>query len=263
MTRIMSPDPIETPVVTPTTPTPDRATPPPVEAPSLPLPTPASDSPSASQAAWVDPAGQYYLGLSRQIASLSGTRAGANVAVGVTSANRHEGVTSVAVNVAAAASRDLQGRVLLVDANFDHPLAAEVAGASDGPGLADLLVGAEEWASLVRRSSMPGLDVLAAGTKQARALLSAGSDRLRGLLREICTKYQMVVFDLPPASELSACLPMANCLDGVLMVVEAERTRNKTVERARQRLTQSGAKLIGAVLNKRREYVPDWIYERI
>lgn len=227
------------------------------------VPRQESAAPMTPQNWNADPAGQYYLGLSRQIASLSGLREGTTAAVGITSATRGEGVTSVAVNVAAAASRDLQGRVLLVDANFDHPFAAEVAGAQDGEGLADVLVGIEDWTEFVQRSAMPSLDVLAAGTKQARALLSAGSDRLRGLLRAICSRYQLVIFDLPPASELSACLPVANCLDGVLMVVEAERTRNKTVERAKQRLIQSGAKLIGAVLNKRREYVPDWIYERI
>ena len=91
----------------------------------------------------------------------------------------------------------------------------------------------------------------------AAAFDSAGISRL---IADIEPKFRLVVFDVPPAGEQSATLRLAGLLDAVIIVVEAERVRFEVARRAKELLERAGARVRGAVLNKRRDYVPRWFY---
>lgn len=62
-------------------------------------------------------------------------------------------------------------------------------------------------------------------------------------------------------SDIAALL--APSVDGVVLVVEAERTRNEQVRKAINTIEAAKGNLLGCVLNKRRYSVPNWIYSRI
>ena len=47
------------------------------------------------------------------------------------------------------------------------------------------------------------------------------------------------------------------------MVIEAEKTRWEVFNSARQRMENSAAKILGAVLNKRQMHIPDWAYNKL
>ena len=73
-----------------------------------------------------------------------------------------------------------------------------------------------------------------------------------------------MVFDVPATMDMaSSALQVANLADGVIMVVEAERTGWHVVKEARDLLRQANAEILGVVLNKRKFYVPDWLYRRV
>jgi Mrp family chromosome partitioning ATPase len=52
-------------------------------------------------------------------------------------------------------------------------------------------------------------------------------------------------------------------VDGVVLVVEAEKTRWPVAETVRDKIKNSGGNILGIVLNKRRYYIPDWIYNKL
>jgi Mrp family chromosome partitioning ATPase len=52
-------------------------------------------------------------------------------------------------------------------------------------------------------------------------------------------------------------------LDETLLVVEAERTRTKSAQRAKELLERAGVRVTGVVLANRREHVPRWLYDRL
>lgn len=56
---------------------------------------------------------------------------------------------------------------------------------------------------------------------------------------------------------------LTQMVDGVLLVVEAERTRAPTALDARHAIESVGGKILGVVLNKRRFHVPGFIYRRL
>ena len=72
-----------------------------------------------------------------------------------------------------------------------------------------------------------------------------------------------MVFDLPAATESSSAIRLAGMLDGVLLVVETERIRREVARHVAGQLSQSGATLLGVVLNKRQQHVPHWLYRTL
>ncbi len=73
----------------------------------------------------------------------------------------------------------------------------------------------------------------------------------------------LIILDTPPVLASPLCQALAPTADGVVLVVEAERTRAAIAREARDVLSAAGANLLGVVLNKRRHHVPRALYDRL
>ncbi len=78
-----------------------------------------------------------------------------------------------------------------------------------------------------------------------------------GALRE---RYDVVLIDCGSLASSVDLLCVAPHSDGVVLVVEAGRTTRDQLERAVKVVRESGARLAGCVLNKRRYPIPAWLY---
>jgi Mrp family chromosome partitioning ATPase len=180
--------------------------------------------------------------------------------IGVTSCARGAGVSTVAANLARAAAESLAAQqVLLVDAHARAPTLHRAWGAALSPGLSDVLAGRREWRDAVVATQDSGISLLAAGGNGARVTSAADLNRCAELLADWQAKFDVVLLDLPPVGDAGPTLPLAGMLDGVLLVIEAERISWEAAERAKGMLTQSHARLLGAVLNERSDSRRGWI----
>jgi len=207
--------------------------------------------------------GAQFEALARRLRAAVNDPAVPSCLVGVTSCTRGEGVSTVASNLAAYATHVVGSAVLLLEANLENASLAERLGTPATPGLMEALANPEQWNSSLHRSQVPNVWLMPAGrvSRQTRPMASlAGAERLLATIRN---RFPFVVVDLPPAPESVFGLALAECLDGVLLVLEAERMRVQVVERAKQLFTQSRVNLLGAVLNKRRLHIPSWLYRRL
>ena len=89
------------------------------------------------------------------------------------------------------------------------------------------------------------------------------SDRLPLFIEQIKNLADWVLFDAPPVMTFNDARVLAPIVDGVIMVIEAEKTRWEVVNSARQRMEQGTGKILGAVLNKRKMHLPDWAYNML
>ena len=82
-------------------------------------------------------------------------------------------------------------------------------------------------------------------------------------LEAMTEHFSFVLVDMPPVSELGSQVVSTTGLDGVMLVVEAERSRRQAVLRAKAQLERMEVALLGVILNRRRNHVPAWLYQRI
>ncbi len=183
--------------------------------------------------------------------------------VGVLGSDLGEGASTVAAGLAVRLARGGNGPVLLVDASLDGGAVHRAFGLAPSPGLGDLLAGTASEDEAIARSGIDELDVLPAGGAEAGLQLARHTGAL-GRLTEIWRKrYRFVVLDLPPVGQSPSAARAAAPLDGVLLVVEAGRSRYEAFARTRDLLVRSGGRVLGVVLNKRRFPVPQWVYDRL
>ncbi|NLX04838.1 MAG: polysaccharide biosynthesis tyrosine autokinase [Phycisphaerae bacterium] len=167
----------------------------------------------------------------------------------VTSCSPEEGKTCIAVNLATSLALAGQ-KVLLIDANFRRPSAAEAFGLSDGQqGLSDILVGRASASNLIRPTQHDNLDVLPAGPLPPNPAELLGNDHLKGLLQELKGRYQTIILDGPPLLVVSDALVLATAVDTAILTIRAGHTARGAILRAREQLRRVNARLSGIVLN--------------
>lgn len=86
---------------------------------------------------------------------------------------------------------------------------------------------------------------------------------LRSRMGELRREFDYSVIHGSPAGESGGSSLLAHLADGLVLTVDAERTRRATAQRARQQLASSNVRLMGAVLLDRSFPIPERLYRRI
>ncbi len=183
-------------------------------------------------------------------------------AVGVTSCSRREGVSLVAENLAVCAAEIYGGRVLLVDANLRNASVARRFGADQSPGLYDCLAGDVAVQKCIVGTAHTNLFVLPAGLG-ATPYPQCSNELAGELFGDLRRDFELIILDLPPADDMDEMILASRLVDGFLLILESERTRRLAAQRVVRRLEQIEARLLGVVLNKRRNHIPEWLYRRL
>ena len=161
-----------------------------------------------------------------------------------------EGKSTTAANLAIVLAESGR-RVILVDADMHRPTQMKLFSVPGRPGFSTLLLDPNVSASdVIRPTWLPNLSVLPAGPTPAdpSALLSSRRcDELLNQLHELC---DLVVVDTPPLLAQPDAALLGTRTDGVLLVVDASRSRGRQAGRAIEMLRESGAVVLGAVLNR-------------
>jgi Mrp family chromosome partitioning ATPase len=76
-------------------------------------------------------------------------------------------------------------------------------------------------------------------------------------------QFDTIVIDAPSLQHSSEGIALAAKADAVALVIESETTRLPVIEKLRDTLNAAGANVIGAVMNKRRLYIPEKVYARL
>ena len=76
-----------------------------------------------------------------------------------------------------------------------------------------------------------------------------GSEQMANLLKVLQNHFTHVVVDSPPITSFTDGVLIASMVDGVILVVHAGKSSRQVIRRARQRLQDVGAKIVGVVLN--------------
>jgi exopolysaccharide/PEP-CTERM locus tyrosine autokinase len=152
----------------------------------------------------------------------------------VTSAQRGEGRTFTAVNLAMSIVTDTDQPVLLIDADVSNPSVSALLGLQSGPGLLDVLAGTVELSDALLRTQIDGLSVLPIGDANVRATELIASGTMRSLLDDLTARDPdlMLIFDAPPLLTATEARELASHMGQLIVVVEAGRTAQSKVREA-------------------------------
>ena len=168
----------------------------------------------------------------------------------VTSTSPGEGKTLTAVNLAGTLA--LSGRkTLLVDADMRRPQTHAVLRARRSPGLSDALVGKAKPSEVIQQS-VDGVSFayLPSGTTVPSPADLLTSRTMAGLLDGLRKFYDWIVIDTPPVGAVAEPLILAPLADGVIVVAGAEMVPRKAVGHTLERIADTGARVLGIVLNR-------------
>ena len=180
-----------------------------------------------------------------------------------TSANGGEGTTTVATNFAKVLVLQGQERILVCEMNAREPSFSSVFSTNGDAGITEYFAGGKGLASLVQRSVVDGLDVLHVGHQDATIIQLHLNQIFPKFLEEALRNYDTVIIDAPPVIEFPETPPMTALVDGVVMVLHAGKTKRETALRAMESIGNFNGNLLGVVLNRKKYYIPGFIYKRV
>ena len=169
----------------------------------------------------------------------------------VTSARASEGKSTTAANLAIVLAQAGR-RVLLVDADMRRPTLHRLFGLPNEAGfsLLFLLTEATELDPLLNQTRYDNLQVMTGGLQPPNPTELLSSGRMRQLVTLLSEKADIVIFDSSPILAVADAAEIAARVDGVLMVVDASKTRPSELALAHAALNRASASLLGVVLNK-------------
>jgi capsular exopolysaccharide synthesis family protein len=137
-------------------------------------------------------------------------------------------------------------RVLIVDGDLRRPQQHEIFSLSNSQGLTDWLK--EGGAPILQETNVTGLRVLTSGPLPPNPVALLSSNRLAELLTELQNEADYILCDAPPVLAVTDAALWAGKVDGVLLVVNAGRTKREQARRAKDMLEKVRAHIVGAVL---------------
>jgi len=200
-------------------------------------------------------------GLYQNISALLPNREDGRVVQFIAS-RRGEGTSKLVREFAKVCSRKLGKKVLLLDADQHHPAQPGSFGirpetdwrhiVKDGREIKEALYQVEQSNLFISQLSM--------NTVALPPIFDA--PQMDGLLSQLRREFDLILVDSPPGTRSADGVSLTRKMDGVVLVVEAEKTRWQVAEHVVEKIENQGGKVLGVLLNKRRYPVPGFIYRR-
>jgi polysaccharide biosynthesis transport protein len=186
---------------------------------------------------------------SLRAALLYSTSAGLPQVMLVTSAQSSEGKTTTSYATAASLAR-MGRKVALVDGDLRRPSIHRRFGLSNERGLTDLLTSTDPVESAILSTAQQNLFVVPSGPIPPSPTELISSPRMEQIVQDLARTHDVVVIDSPPILGLADAPALSALADGVIFVVESDRSRRGSLKTALRRLRAMRPILLGAVLTK-------------
>lgn len=169
-----------------------------------------------------------------------------------------EGTSTIAREFALLAATTGRRRTLLIDGARGDLQTARYFGCDTSRGLVDgIWIGVDE-ANLQR--AVPGTSLSVACMVGDRGSSPADAATLRALYAQLRHQFELIVVDCAAMERGEYSTLMPEEADGIFLVIRAEGTRPAVIVHAKTLVEQAGGRFLGAVLNRRRNYIPGFLY---
>jgi Mrp family chromosome partitioning ATPase len=176
---------------------------------------------------------------------------------------RGEGTTTLVASFAKVLSLQTREKILLVEMNGRRPTLQRKLGLQSTLGITHFLDGSRPLDAVVQGTPQGSFDVAQVGEHDPVKIQLHLSRMFPVLLDNAFQRYDVVLIDAPPIIGSPETPPMSGLTDGVVVVVHCGRTKREVVQRSLNMIGQFEANVLGLVLNRKKYYIPDFIYRRL
>jgi protein-tyrosine kinase len=181
------------------------------------------------------------------------------------SAIEGEGKTTIVASLARVLTAGDSQKILLVDCSVRNPELHRLFGAKNEKGIVDYLAGRAKLKDIIQSVDEGVLDLVATGAVDESDVTQMlfDSDRLGIFIKEVTAAYDYVLIDSSAILESPETAIIGAHADGIVLVVFMEKTRREVIKRAMVMVQKLDGRFIGTVLNRKRYYIPEFIYKRV
>ena len=169
--------------------------------------------------------------------------------VGVTSALKHEGKSSLSFRLAQSFAA-LGKRTLYIDCDIrNSQTLLRYKLRRPGAGLSEFLCGKADLDSIIYTTDDPYFDLIFTGEVAPNPSELFSGELFKAVLQYLKEVYDYVIVDTPPINAVIDGVLISNLCDGVVLVVESGVTERAVAKHAKQQLDYAGVKLLAQGLS--------------
>jgi capsular exopolysaccharide synthesis family protein len=159
-----------------------------------------------------------------------------------------EGKTATVSNLAVVLAQ-ANKMVLVVDSDLRKPKQHKIFKIKNLNGLTNYLTAGLELKDLIKSTQVPNLFLINSGPVPPNPAELLGSEKMGNLIEKIKGYFNYILFDSPPILAVSDAMVMGQNIDGVILIVQGEKTSRETLQRAKKKLDMGKIKTLGVIIN--------------
>lgn len=167
----------------------------------------------------------------------------------VSSANQREGKTTSVIYLGTTMAQSGQ-RVLLIDTDMRRPRLHESTGVSRQTGLSNLILGDHNYDDVIKTTEIPNLFVLPCGPLPPNPAELLMTNRFKVVLEELAKRFDRIILDSPPVQAVTDAVVLSKLVDGVILVVRADKTLREDIRRSAKQIHDVGGWIFGVIVNE-------------
>lgn len=166
----------------------------------------------------------------------------------VCSANQREGKTTSVIYLGTTMAQSGQ-RVLLVDTDMRRPRLHASMGIPRQQGVTSLILGEQSYDDVIKATEIPNLYVLPCGPLPPNPAELLMTNRFEMILADLATRFDRIILDSPPVQAVTDAVVLSKLVDGVILVVRADKTLREDVRRSANQIRDVGGYIFGLIVN--------------
>ncbi len=172
-----------------------------------------------------------------------------------------EGTSTLIREFALTAARHSNKPVLLVEADFNKPSQNQAFSIETKPPLEHVLKEGKALDGVISQVEDTNLFLASLSSKVQRSLTDRSFFGSTDMWKTAREQFSLILIDSSPASVTSDSLAICETANGVVLVLEAEKTRSAVVQNVKKQILMREGNLLGIVFTKRKFHIPKCIYK--
>jgi protein-tyrosine kinase len=172
-----------------------------------------------------------------------------------------EGTSTLIREFALTAARHSNKPVLLVEADFNQPSQNQAFSVETKPPMEHVLKEGKALDGVISQVEGSNLFLASLSSKVQRSLTDRSFFGSTDMWKTAREQFSLILIDSSPVSVTSDSLAICETVNGVVLVLEAEKTRSAVVRSVKKQILMREGNLLGIVFTKRKFHIPKFIYK--